>query len=60
MFDFFRSREKNQRYLVGGLLLLVAASLVITLPGVGWGGASASDDTVAKIFDDPLTLREVD
>lgn len=61
MFDLFRSRERTVRYLLGALLLLVAASLVITLvPGYGTGWASGPDPTVlAEVGDHRITVQEV-
>lgn len=59
MFDLFRSRDKFVRYLLGGLLGLVALSLVITLiPGYGTPGA-AREQVVAEIGGQALTVREV-
>ena len=61
MFDLFRSRDKAVRYLLGGLLGIVALSMVITLiPGFGSSSGNSTDDNVvAVVGKDTITVREV-
>jgi peptidyl-prolyl cis-trans isomerase D len=59
MFDLFRRRDKAMRYLLTGLLGLIAVSMVITLiPGYGTPSA-ASENIVAEVGGEPITLLEV-
>ncbi|MFB3778666.1 MAG: peptidyl-prolyl cis-trans isomerase [Bryobacteraceae bacterium] len=59
MFDLFRSRAKAVRILLGGLLLLVALSMVTYLiPGVGMG-TGGDPQIVAEFGKQALTLMEV-
>jgi peptidyl-prolyl cis-trans isomerase D len=58
MFDLFRSRDKAVRILLGGLLLLVALSMLTYLvPSYNTGG-TGSDMVVAEVGKDPITLAE--
>lgn len=60
MFDLFRSRDKAVRILLGGLLLLVALSMLTYLvPSYNLGGSSGNDQVVAEIGKDTITLPEV-
>ncbi len=60
MFDLFRSRDKAVRIMLGGLLLLVALSMLTYLvPSYNMGGSSGSDQVVAEIGKDVITLPEV-
>ncbi len=59
MFDLFRSRDKAVRYVLGGMLMLVALSMVVTLiPGFG-SATSGDDPVVAEIGKDVITVRQV-
>ena len=59
MFDLFRSRAKATRYLMGGLLMMVAIMMVVTLiPGIN--APSRTDSQVlAEIGGETLTVPEV-
>jgi peptidyl-prolyl cis-trans isomerase D len=59
MFDLFRSRDKAVRILLGGLLLVVAFSMLTYLvPNYNNGSSSGSDMVIAEIGKDTITLAE--
>jgi peptidyl-prolyl cis-trans isomerase D len=60
MFDLFRSREKTVRIMLGGLLLVVAISMLTYLvPNYNTGGPTGSEMIIAEIGGDTITLPEV-
>lgn len=59
MFDLFRSRDKAVRYLLGGLLGIVALSMVVTLIP-GYGTPTGNRETVvAEVGKEQITVRQV-
>jgi peptidyl-prolyl cis-trans isomerase D len=61
MFDLFRSRQKAVRYVLMGVLLMIAVSMVVTLiPGYGSSSATSTDDQVlAEIGSTKITAPEM-
>ena len=63
MFNLFRSRDKSVRFLLTGMLVVVALSMVTYLipgSGSGYGGSADTDKTVvAKIGSEELTSQDV-
>jgi peptidyl-prolyl cis-trans isomerase D len=62
MFNLFRSRDKAVRYLLSGLLALVALSMVTYLipnSGSGMGGGANDATIVATVGKDQITAQEV-
>ncbi|MBI2680432.1 MAG: peptidylprolyl isomerase [Candidatus Solibacter usitatus] len=58
MFDLFRSRDKLVRIFLGGLLLIVALSMVTYLiPNYGGTEGTAQDPIVAEVGSDKITTR---
>lgn len=61
MFDLFRSRQKAVRYMLSGILLLIAISMVVTLiPGYGSSSATGNDDQVlAEVGSTKIMAQEI-
>ena len=59
MFDLFRSRDKAVRIMLGGLLGLVALSMITYLiPSSGQGAAAGSAQVYAEVGKDKITVQE--
>ncbi len=60
MFDLFRSRDKAVRILLGGLLLVVAISMLTYLvPNYDTGNNASSGTVVATVGSDQITVNDV-
>src|SRR5215470_4614067 len=59
MFDLFRSREKSVRILLGGLLVIVAISMLTYLIPNYDTGAAANQSSIAEVNGEPVTVQEV-
>jgi peptidyl-prolyl cis-trans isomerase D len=60
MFDLFRSRATAVRIMLGGLMLLVALSMVTYLiPGSGLGTTGGESQIVANVGDRAVTLNDL-
>src|SRR5689334_19781051 len=60
MFDLFRSREKTVRIMLGGLLFVVAISMLTYLiPNYNTGNGTGSEMVVAEVGKETITLPEV-
>jgi peptidyl-prolyl cis-trans isomerase D len=59
MFDLFRSRDKVVRFMLGFILIVVAASMCVYLiPGSNPGTAVADETVLAQLGNDKLTQQE--
>jgi len=58
MFDLFRSRDKAVRILLGGLLLMVAISMLAYLVPSYGTGTSSTDMVLAEVGNDVITLTD--
>ena len=59
MFDLFRKSEKSKKYVMGGILVLVSASMLLYLvPNYNTGGSSGSDLILAKVGSEEITETE--
>src|SRR5580700_2492409 len=58
MFDLFRSRDKAVRILLGGLLLMVAISMLTYLVPSYNTGSSTADTVLAEIGKETITLND--
>jgi peptidyl-prolyl cis-trans isomerase D len=60
MFDLFRSREKAVRILLGGMLVLVALSMLTYLiPSYDTGATNNPDQVVATVGKETITVSDV-
>ena len=59
MFDLFRSRQKSVRILLGGLLILVAASMLTYLIPSYATGSDPNDIVVAQVGKENITTLDV-
>ena len=59
MFDLFRSRDKAVRILLGGLLLIVAISMLSYLIPNYDTGAAGTEGVIAEVNGEPVTTLEV-
>jgi peptidyl-prolyl cis-trans isomerase D len=60
MFNFFRSREKSARYLIGAILVVISLSMLLYLiPGGPGSGGASSPNVVATVGGDKITVGDV-
>jgi peptidyl-prolyl cis-trans isomerase D len=60
MFNLFRSRAKSVRYLMGAVLLVIAASMVwFLIPGGGMGGFGGNPNVIATVGKEQITTQDL-
>lgn len=60
MFNLFRSRAKAVRYLLGAVLVVIAASMVwFLIPGGGFGGFGGNQNTIATVGKEQITTQDL-
>ena len=60
MFNLFRSQKQAVKIFLGGLLMIVAVSMVITLIPGDWNtGANPNDTVLAEVGDLEVTIQDV-
>ncbi len=59
MFDLFRSREKSVRIVLGGVLVMVAASMLLYLVPSYNTGMAGKEAVVAEVGGDEITVSDV-
>jgi peptidyl-prolyl cis-trans isomerase D len=58
MFNLFRSREKATKYLLGGMMLVLAASMLTYLTQTGLTSTTDGDQVLAEIGDQRITVQQ--
>jgi peptidyl-prolyl cis-trans isomerase D len=58
MFNLFRSREKATKYLLGGMMLVLAASMLTYLTQTGLTTTTDGDSVLAEVGDQRVTVQE--
>ena len=57
MFNLFRSRQKATRYLLGGIMLILAASMLTYLTQTGLTTSADNDTVLAEVGPLPLDVE---
>lgn len=60
MFNLFRRRDKAVRYLMGAVLIVIAASMVwFLIPGGGVGGFGSNPNVIATVGKEQITTQDL-